>query len=541
MKQTPTTLGAFRSADIATIPIAGGVLTITSAMVIAQAQTGTSDDIDTITPSIEGINSTDRYFVLIEADAGDTIILKHGTGNLSFVNSTNITLTSGERALLFGSAALGFDDIAVSSAGGGSGDISADTLTLNDGSELTIATGVITLTKARHTVDTEADAPSDDLVTINGLATGEICIISASHTDRTVVVKNSGGNIACSTGADISLDATEKEVLLYGRASTVLAIPLYNLGSGGGGANTALSNLAAVAINTSLVSDTNDTDDLGSASIQWKDIWAKSSYANAVMAAYNNTGSTIATEQTVYINGHNAGTDEPTIALADRDSAASAYAVGVTQASISNTASGRIITQGIVTYPTTGMAAGDILYLSSTAGALTNTKPTSGYLQVVAVVIEVGGAGAGRILLIPQSPLDLDSLGGGATLVAANTIYKPGSNYTTSSTSFSDVDSTNVKVTATLVAGGKVDVSVDFVCQKNTGGSGYARITDGTNNSNEREITSAAADREVTLRWIFDSPGAGSATYKLQFRSSDANVFTIFASLAINMNLLQTA
>lgn len=39
-------------------------------------------------------------------------------------------------------------------------------------------------------------------------------------------------------------------------------------------ANKALSNLASVAINTSLIGDTNNTDDLGSDSIEWKDVWA---------------------------------------------------------------------------------------------------------------------------------------------------------------------------------------------------------------------------------------------------------------------------
>jgi hypothetical protein len=37
------------------------------------------------------------------------------------------------------------------------------------------------------------------------------------------------------------------------------------------GANTALSNLASVAINTTLVSDTDNTDDLGTSSIKWKE------------------------------------------------------------------------------------------------------------------------------------------------------------------------------------------------------------------------------------------------------------------------------
>jgi hypothetical protein len=40
-----------------------------------------------------------------------------------------------------------------------------------------------------------------------------------------------------------------------------------------GGANTALSNLASVAINTTLVSDTDNTDDLGASTVRWKDIW----------------------------------------------------------------------------------------------------------------------------------------------------------------------------------------------------------------------------------------------------------------------------
>lgn len=42
---------------------------------------------------------------------------------------------------------------------------------------------------------------------------------------------------------------------------------------GGGGATTALDNLASVAINTGLVSDTDNTDDLGTAAKRWKDIY----------------------------------------------------------------------------------------------------------------------------------------------------------------------------------------------------------------------------------------------------------------------------
>lgn len=48
------------------------------------------------------------------------------------------------------------------------------------------------------------------------------------------------------------------------------AVGMRAIPSGGSGANTALSNLASVAINTSLISDADNTDDLGSTSVSWR-------------------------------------------------------------------------------------------------------------------------------------------------------------------------------------------------------------------------------------------------------------------------------
>lgn len=57
--------------------------------------------------------------------------------------------------------------------------------------------------------------------------------------------------------------------------STKLATTAYvDAAAGGSGANTALSNLAAVAINTSLVSDTDVTDNLGSITARWNNLYA---------------------------------------------------------------------------------------------------------------------------------------------------------------------------------------------------------------------------------------------------------------------------
>lgn len=73
--------------------------------------------------------------------------------------------------------------------------------------------------------------------------------------------------------------------LYYGQTGTLLASHIYYnwdhrfdfplQGAGGGaGANTALSNLASVAVNTSLISDTDNTDDLGTAAIRWKNTYS---------------------------------------------------------------------------------------------------------------------------------------------------------------------------------------------------------------------------------------------------------------------------
>lgn len=59
-----------------------------------------------------------------------------------------------------------------------------------------------------------------------------------------------------------------------------------------GRALVALSNLSGVAINTSLISDTNNTDDLGSSAIGWKDLYLTGSLKNgsAIGVSVDTTG-----------------------------------------------------------------------------------------------------------------------------------------------------------------------------------------------------------------------------------------------------------
>ncbi len=108
--------------------------------------------------------------------------------------------------------------------------------------ELTISAGAITRTQNVHSVDTESDDASDDLVTISGGADGMLMIIRAEHTDRTVVVKETG-NIALG-GSDITLDAINKMILLYYEAAVSKWLLI---GGGGAGGASQLSDLSDVS------------------------------------------------------------------------------------------------------------------------------------------------------------------------------------------------------------------------------------------------------------------------------------------------------
>ncbi len=116
-----------------------------------------------VDPALSG-----SYVTLTAENAGTTASLVMGRGGV------------------FGSAAL-FTNVNLSVASG--------FILMGGGVEKTIATGVITATESWHTVDTEGDAGTDDLATINGGVTGAILVLTAANSTRDVVVKDSTGNL----------------------------------------------------------------------------------------------------------------------------------------------------------------------------------------------------------------------------------------------------------------------------------------------------------------------------------------------------------
>jgi Chaperone of endosialidase len=127
-----------------------------------------------------------------------------------------------------------------------------------------------------------------------------------------------------------------------------------------------------------------------------------------VVLIHNNTGSTLTDGQVVYINGSTGNL--PTVALADASSeTTSAATLGVVTESIANGSNGFITISGNVNgLNTTGYTAGDILWLSETAGQFTNVKPVSpAHLVLIGYVVKVSG-GNGSILVKIQNTQELE-------------------------------------------------------------------------------------------------------------------------------------
>ena len=123
--------------------------------------------------------------------------------------------------------------------------------------ELTIATGAVTATQSQHTIDTESDASSDDLDTINGIAENELVMVRPANDARTVVLKHGTGNLECPGDSDVTLDDAHDVVFLLGLSSTVSVMPF-----GGSGIASLLADTTP-QLGGALDGQGNDLNNLG--------------------------------------------------------------------------------------------------------------------------------------------------------------------------------------------------------------------------------------------------------------------------------------
>jgi hypothetical protein len=127
--------------------------------------------------------------------------------------------------------------------------------------------------------------------------------------------------------------------------------------------------------------------------------------------AYNNTGTAIAKGKVVYVTGSQG--QRLTIALADADTEIlSKDTIGITAEAIADGSEGFVIVAGVLTnISTTGLADGDTVFLSQTAGSYTKTPPAGpAHLVVLGFVVNGGSGGAGSIYVKVDNGYELEEL-----------------------------------------------------------------------------------------------------------------------------------
>jgi len=100
-----TSMAGIAFQDFSVLTIASGVVTVTKMLHTIAAESGTADSLTTITAGNSALSSggvTFRPFLVLKADAGDTITIVHDqadAANIYIPGAANVTLTENNLAL----------------------------------------------------------------------------------------------------------------------------------------------------------------------------------------------------------------------------------------------------------------------------------------------------------------------------------------------------------------------------------------------------------------------------------------------------------
>jgi hypothetical protein len=192
-----------------------------------------TDDTTNATSTTDGSLQTDGGLsVVLDAVFGDDVFLLSDSAVFNMGAGNDFTITHDGTT----GATIAGNPITITSAGAATWSTSSGALTISTGSgdltldpttntilekaavlkysELTLSSGVITVTSNYHTIDTEGNASTDDLDTISGAAVGQFLILQPASSGRDVTIKNGGGNIYTRDGADVVMTSTSTPLLL---------------------------------------------------------------------------------------------------------------------------------------------------------------------------------------------------------------------------------------------------------------------------------------------------------------------------------------
>lgn len=299
---------------------------------------------------------------LLDTNASHDLVIAPGS-DLSADRTLTITTGDADRTLDISAAS-----VTISSYMAG---------VLNDADEATFKATV----NLEIGTDVQAyDADLDAVAALTTTAAGRsVLTVADPGADRIIAWDDTAGAMSAIALADLTDEAspaTGDYILIYGAEGDLRRTNWSTLPGGGGSATAALDNLSAVAINTTLVSDTDNTDDLGTSSVSWRTGYFGTSielgHASDTTLTRTGAGDIAVEGNAIYRAG---GTDVP---LAD----------GGTGASLSDPGADRIMawddTAGAVKFMPladfnveAGPAAGDYLLAYTAEGALVTVNWSS--------------------------------------------------------------------------------------------------------------------------------------------------------------------
>lgn len=251
---------AFNALKVAglTVTDTTGTFTLANSKTLTVNNTLTFSGTDSTAFTLPGSSDT-----LAGVDAAQTLTNKTLTAP-KFADGGFLADASGNELLVLDSNASAVNEITLANAATGNGvSLAATGGDTNVAFSITSkATGALTLDSG--TTGTVNLGTGNNAKTLNlgtGNAGNTINIGTNNTVSDTISIGSALDNVAI-TGDDWSITS-----------GGVLTVASCTGCGGGGGANTALSNLASVAINTSLVSDADVTDDLGTSANNWKKLY----------------------------------------------------------------------------------------------------------------------------------------------------------------------------------------------------------------------------------------------------------------------------
>lgn len=359
---------------------------------------------------------------------------------------------------------------------------SGDQVSVNAWNADLSTSGVLGFTKQAGSISANAITPTGSVIevqatgTLNTLTPTDnnefdlIYLIAASGATVTVTHDATGGagKIRLLAGVNKTLSTTSPTILMCRTISGNKEWIEY-----GGGITNALDDIGDVTITSPV--DTQVLTYSGG-------IWINEYPSIVGNYAKNTSGAPIAKGKAVYVTGYDVGTGYPEIALADNTSSTTMAALGITNQSISNNATGFVVRTGQISgLNTNGLTVNATLYVG-TSGDLTTTKPTgTALIQNVGRVLRAhSSAGViqttsiGRTNDLPNIPNGQTWIGNASGVPTPTTLA---ASATTDATNADNITSGTLSASRLGVTAGTVSASKPVVVDASKNISGFNDVS----------------------------------------------------------------